>query len=215
MECEMEFQSINKGYHDLNKPINTVYLMAWMKGQTGIPIVDASMRCLNSTGYLNFRMRALVVSFATHLLWLPWQSISHYLARQFLDFEPGIHYPQIQMQAGETGINQIRIYNPIKNSMEHDAEGVFIRKWCPELADVPLRYLHEPYTMPPLEVAFAGIDLNQNYPRPIIDLEQSRIRAAEELYKRKKNTLVLREGRRILAKHTLPNRQVLLDSSRI
>ena len=93
----MEFISLNKGYHKLLKPINKKFIKAWEKGTTGVPIVDASMRCLVKTGYLNFRMRALIVSFFVHQLWQPWQACSAFLARQFLDFEPGVHFPQLQM----------------------------------------------------------------------------------------------------------------------
>ena len=76
MECDMEFKSINKGYHKIIKTLNYKYIDAWEKGKTGIPLVDASMRCLVQTGYLNFRMRALVVSFFVHHLWQPWQACS-------------------------------------------------------------------------------------------------------------------------------------------
>ena len=99
MEEIMEFESVNKGFHTLKKKTNHSYIQAWQTGQTGFPIIDACMRCLNQTGYLNFRMRAMVVSFFTHNLWQPWQEAAPYLSQMFLDFEPGIHYPQLHLRA--------------------------------------------------------------------------------------------------------------------
>ncbi|KAL7531926.1 hypothetical protein ACHAXR_005739 [Thalassiosira sp. AJA248-18] len=121
---------------------------AWCEGRTGFPFVDASMRCLIQCGWLNFRMRAMLVSFATYNLWMDWKRIAAHLARVFLDYEPGIHYPQLQMQAGTTGINAMRVYNVTKQGKDQDPNGVFIRKYVPELQNVPNEYIHEPQNMP-------------------------------------------------------------------
>ena len=86
-EPSMEFNNINTAYNSIRNEFNRDLLIKWEEGKTGIPIIDACMRCLNETGYLNFRMRALIVSFFVHLLWQPWQACSAFLARQFLDFE--------------------------------------------------------------------------------------------------------------------------------
>jgi hypothetical protein len=90
----------------------------------------------------------MLVSFATYNLWLDWKKISCHLARVFIDYEPGIHYPQLQMQAGTTGINAMRVYNVTKQGKDQDPAGIFIRRYIPELQHVPVEYIHEPYNMP-------------------------------------------------------------------
>jgi len=210
MEHVMEQASVNKGYHKLKKKLSKDYQKAWEEGRTGFPLVDASMRCLIETGYVNFRMRAMLVSFFTHILWQPWQNASTHLSRQFLDFEPGIHFPQLQMQAGETGINNLRIYNPITNSHKHDVDAVFIKKWVPELSELPTAFIHEPYLLTELEQQLFDFKLGKDYPEPIVDIKKHRKMASDILWNMKTDPEVIKESKRILRRHTLRNRKRML-----
>lgn len=165
---------------------NETYFHAWCSGQTGYPLVDACMRALIAEGWINFRMRAMLVSFASYHLWLHWIKPAQHLARLFLDFEPGIHYPQIQMQSGVTGINSIRVYSPIKQVADQDPEGEFIRRWVPELREVPLEHLAEPHRMPAFTQAASGCLIGKDYPEPIVEHKVASKTAKDKIYARKK-----------------------------
>jgi deoxyribodipyrimidine photo-lyase len=201
-ECRMEFENLNTGFDSIRTETDPALIAAWQTGQTGYPLVDACMRCVISTGYLNFRMRSMLVSFFTHHLWQPWQAGVHFLARQFLDYEPGIHYPQFQMQAGTMGVNTIRIYNPVKQGHEHDAAGDFVKKWVPELANVPPEHIHQPWLMTAAEQLMHKTVLGKDYPLPVVDLKTSSQYARINLWGTKKSSAVRAKNERILRVHT-------------
>jgi deoxyribodipyrimidine photo-lyase len=135
------------------------------------------MRSLSATGWINFRMRAMLVSFASYNLWLPWQETGTVLARLFTDYEPGIHWPQMQMQSGTTGINTIRLYNPVKQGHDQDPDGAFVRRWVPELGSVPDEHLQEPWMWP-----YAATAIGQRYPVRIVDLAATTKAAKDRIY---------------------------------
>jgi deoxyribodipyrimidine photo-lyase len=193
-EPRIEFENMHSAYDGLREDdFNEDYFEAWKAGLTGYPMVDACMRALTATGWLNFRMRAMVISFASYHLWLHWREPALHLAKLFTDYEPGIHYSQTQMQSGTTGINAIRIYNPIKQGFDHDPEGIFIRTWLPELRDMEQAYIHMPWQAQP--------QMN-GYPMPIIDENSARKAAADKLYGLRRNNPLHREAaRKIVSKH--------------
>ncbi len=202
-ECAIEGRNFNRGYDLLPQPLRPERVEAWQQGRTGYPLVDAAMRCVVQTGYLNFRLRAMLVSFLCHALWQPWQAGALWLGRQFLDYEIGIHIPQFQMQAGTVGIHVHRIYNPIKQGQDHDPAGHFVRRWVPELAHVPAAYIHEPWLLSGLDRALYKAE---DYPAPIVAWEEAYHHARTTLWAHKTHTAVRAEAQRILARHTYGNR---------
>ncbi|MBO0932828.1 FAD-binding domain-containing protein [Fibrella aquatilis] len=203
-EDRMEFENVNRGFDSIEKNNDPAAYQAWATGHTGFPMVDACMRCLQATGYINFRMRAMLMSFLTHHLFQHWKEGAVHLSRIFTDFEPGIHYAQTQMQAGMTGTNTVRVYNPVKQSHDHDPLGVFVKMWVPELENVPVAYIHEPWTMPPLEQEMYDFHVGHDYPLPIVDLAVTAREAQKKLYAQRKNEVAKGEKDRILKKHAIP-----------
>ncbi|WP_137699894.1 FAD-binding domain-containing protein [Marimonas lutisalis] len=193
-EPEIEWRAMHRAYDGLRpREPDAVRLAAWAKGETGLPFVDACMRSLRATGWLNFRMRSMVMAVASYHLWLDWRATGQVLARYFTDYEPGIHWSQVQMQSGTTGMNTIRIYNPVKQGHDQDAGGAFTRRWVPELRDVPEAYLQEPWRW-----EGAG---SLAYPAPVVDVAASARAAREAVWAVRRQDSFRDEKARVIARH--------------
>ncbi|MFM6989700.1 MAG: FAD-binding domain-containing protein [Rhodoferax sp.] len=201
-EPRIEFQNFARVCDGLREnDFNDAHFAAWCEGRTGYPMVDACMRSLRATGWLNFRMRAMLVSFASYHLWLHWRPTGVFLARQFLDFEPGIHWSQMQMQSGTTGINTLRMYSPTKQAVDQDPEGLFIRRWVPELARVPLPYLAQPWKMEESVQRMVGCIVGVDYPLPIVDEKEALKTAKDRMYGLRKTEQAREESNAVQARH--------------
>ena len=178
-----ELHNVHRAFDGLRESqFDNEKFSAWCAGKTGFPFVDACMRYLNATGWINFRMRAMLMSFAAYQLWLHWREPGLYLARAFTDYEPGIHWNQVQMQSGTTGINTVRIYNPVKQSHDQDPDGRFIRQWVPELQSVTDNFVHEPWAMDRSTQRESDCVIGDDYPVPVVDHMAAARYAREHIY---------------------------------
>lgn len=225
-EPEAEFRPFARRYEGLRPAADPARLALWAQGRTGYPFLDAVMRALQATGWATFRMRAMLMSFAAYDLWLPWQEAGLVLARAFIDYEPGIHWPQCQMQAGETGINTVRIYSPIKQGLDQDPQGRFIRTWIPELSRVPAAWLHSldrmdseqrqalcpDYPLPVVEHAAAARSAHQAIAalRRTPEARAEADRVQRQHGSRKRSTTRRREGK-LAAAHDRPDEKLQMQ----
>jgi len=198
----IEYKCMHNAYEGIREnQFNELYFEAWKSGNTGFPFIDACMRSLIHSGWITFRMRAMLTSFASYDLWIDWRKSGYVLAKLFTDYEPGIHYSQLQMQSGVTGINTIRIYNPIKQSIEHDKYGTFIKKHLPELKKVPTSFIHEPWKMNLETQINSNCILGKDYPKPIVDHKKAINFARSKISSIRKKTNYNLDVKNVFEKH--------------
>ena len=162
------FEKFNADRHDPD------LVAAWKQGATGYPLVDASMRCLRETGWLNFRMRAMCASFYYHVLQQPWWLGADWYYYHLVDADAALNYTQWQCQCGLVGRPTLRLYNPRKQVRDQDPDGEFITRWVPELADLPPAFLDRPEATPLHVQAECGVEIGDDYPHPVVDFERRR-----------------------------------------
>jgi deoxyribodipyrimidine photo-lyase len=162
------FEGFNEDNHDPE------LVAAWKQGRTGFPMVDAAMRCLRGTGWLNFRMRAMGASFFAHILQQPWWIGADWYHHHLIDSDVGINYTQWQSQAGLIGKPAQRVYNPRKQVRDHDPDGEWITEYVPELSALPSQFLDRPERTPLAVQAEHGVSIGEDYPRPVVDFDARR-----------------------------------------
>jgi deoxyribodipyrimidine photo-lyase len=185
---ELEHENLDAGMDGLRESeFDPLLFEAWRTGVTGYPMVDASMRMLKETGWINMRMRGMLMSFAANELWLHWREPGLHLAREFLDYEPGIHYNQLQIHSCTAGGAHFLSYNPVKQARDLDPSGVFVRRWLPALQGVPDPYIFEPWLMPLRVQEECGVIMGQDYPSPVVDHVSAGKKARDKIAARRKS----------------------------
>ena len=217
-EPEIEWRNMHQGYDDLREQdFNLEFFEALKEARTGWPMVDACVTMLRETGWLNFRMRAMLVSVAAYPLWLHWRPVGEWLATQFLDYEPGIHWSQLQMQSGTTGINTTRVYNPIKQAQDHDPYGKFVRRWLPHMRHVPDTWLFEPWLMP--EKQKNNLVLSGHIVEPLVDLAAATRESKQRLYAVRKKPEIIDGKKAVIDKHasrkSMQSRKKIISTRRV
>ena len=187
-EPELEFHSMHRMCDKLRTDYDDEMIDKWIKGETGFPFLDACMKFLQKNGWINFRMRAMIMSFASYNMWQPWQKTSPLLAELFTDYEPGIHISQVQMQSGVTGINLPRIYSVPKQSMDQDINAEWTKKLLPQLDNFDPKLIH-------------NAELDGLYIPKIVDLKASAKFARDKIWGIRKSKEFKDEARKVYLKH--------------
>ncbi len=183
---ELHKQSVNPVFRDLNKEnIDRKKIEAWKKGKTGYPMVDASMRALVQTGWINFRMRAMCATFFSYILEQWWKEGADFFYKHLIDADVSINYYQWQMHSGTVGVHKHRIYNPVKQIRDNDPEGKFIKKYVPELRALSAKQIVKPWEMTEEEQKRTGVEIGKNYPAPVVN-HKNKAKKARKFFKAKK-----------------------------
>ena len=178
--------------HTINQPLREQYrdfewldddesFAAWCEGRTGYPVVDAAMRMLNATGWMHNRARMIVASFLTKDLLIDWRQGERYFMQQLIDGDSASNVGGWQWAAGVGADAQpfFRVFNPTLQGQRFDPEGLFVKQWLPELAQVPIELVHEPWKMKQADQQKYGVIIGRDYPAPIIDHAFARDRAIQ------------------------------------
>ena len=193
-EPELEFKSMHPMADELRQDINNELIEKWIMGETGFPFLDACIQYLRKGGWINFRMRAMIMSFASYNLWQPWQTTSPLLAELFVDYEPGIHISQVQMQSGVTGINLPRIYSVLKQSKDQDPKADWIKTQIPKISNVCSDKIH-------------NAELNDLYFDKLVDPVLTAKKARETIWASRSNIEFKKIAREVYLKHGSRKRQ--------
>jgi len=189
-EPQMEYEPLNSAYSEIVYDAPEEHVTAWYEGRTGFPMVDACVRCLRATGFINFRMRALLTSTACHVLHIDWKRLDPLMARLYTDYEPGIHLSQLQMQAAVVGINTIRVYSPHKQIIDQDPDATFIHEWIPELQEYS-----------PIEIQAHRMDDLGLYPGQVVDYVSASKAMKSQLYSVKGRKVTKEIAQKVYLKH--------------